>query len=138
MTDDSTTPAAARTPRWPPERSRKFRQAAFVYLHLGILYEAAAWVMLEHGMLPLGFGPPWLYLLLGAGVVALVFWGLYRLENVWVARAIWGIQALRFPALISRAFVEQADATMPTAFYVAAMIIVLTSMWALARAGWDL
>ncbi|HEX9691483.1 MAG TPA: hypothetical protein VGA22_05235 [Gemmatimonadales bacterium] len=123
---------------WPPERTRKFRQAAFIYLHLGILYEAAAWVMWGQGMLPYRFGPPWLFLLLGAGIVAAVFWGLYAWQNVWVARVVWGVQAFRFPPLISRAFVEQADSRMPPAFYVAAIIIVLISMWSLARAGWDL
>jgi hypothetical protein len=89
-------------------------------------------------MLPTRFGPPWIFLVVGATIVALVFWGLYRFEHVWVARGIWLIQALRLPPLISRAFVEQGDARMPPAFYVAAMIIVLISMWAMARAGWDL
>ena len=32
---------------WPAERETKFRQAAFVYLHVAILYEAAAYVMCE-------------------------------------------------------------------------------------------
>jgi hypothetical protein len=27
---------------WPEARARKFKQAAFVYLHVAILYEAAA------------------------------------------------------------------------------------------------
>jgi hypothetical protein len=27
---------------------------------------------------------------------------------------------------------------LPPAFYIAALIVVLTSMWMLARAGWDL
>ena len=63
--------------RWPAGRAQKFRQAAFVYLHLGILYEAAGWVMLRRDMLPTRFGPPWLYLVLGVLIVAFVFWGLY-------------------------------------------------------------
>ena len=44
-------------------RARKFRQAAFVYLHVAILYEAAAYVMWREELLPARFGPPWLWLL---------------------------------------------------------------------------
>ena len=124
---------------WPEPRGRKFRQAAFVYLHLGILYEAAAWVMWRHDLLPSRFGPPWVFLLLGAAIIAFVVWGLAVWQNVWVARIVWGIQGFRFPALISHAFLPEAvGARLPPAFYVAAMIVVLASMWALARAGWDL
>lgn len=125
--------------RWPAVRAQKFRQAAFVYLHLGILYEATGWVMLRREILPTRFGPPWLYLVLGGLIVAFVFWGLYSWQNVWVARVVWGFQALRFPALINGAFfLEAGEARLPPAFYLTAMIIVVISMWALARASWDL
>ncbi|HEX9729932.1 MAG TPA: hypothetical protein VGA37_15655 [Gemmatimonadales bacterium] len=136
---DKTAPAGATArARWPEPRARKFRQAAFVYLHLGILYEAAAWVMYRHDMLPARFGPPVLFLLLGAGIVLFVFWGLFGWENVWIARIIWGVQALRFPPLINRAFVDTELSRLPPGFYIIAMVIVLVSMWALARAAWDL
>ncbi|MCH7874681.1 MAG: hypothetical protein IH965_05215 [Gemmatimonadetes bacterium] len=124
--------------RWPDARAAKFRQAAFVYLHLGILYEAATWVMWREGILPTRFGPPWVFMVLGGLIVAGVFAGLYRWQNVWVARAVWLVQAFRFPALIKQAFfVSAAEARLPPAFYITAMIIVVISMWALARAGWD-
>jgi len=87
---------------WPESRRRKFRQAAFVYLHVGILYEAAALAMREYGLLPARFGPPGLYLVLGAVITALVFAGLYWAQNEWVARVIWGVQALRLPSLEER------------------------------------
>jgi hypothetical protein len=127
------------TARWPEARAAKFRQAAFVYLHLGILYEAAAWVMMRHEILPTRFGPPWVFLLLGALIVAVVFGGLYWWQNAWVARVVWVVQAFRFPPLINRAFlVDAADTRLPPSFYLTAIIIVVISMWALARAGWDL
>jgi len=110
-----------------------------VYLHVGILYEAAALAMREYGLLPARFGPPGLYLVLGAVITALVFAGLYWAQNEWVARVIWGVQALRLPSLVSRGFFYTlATMRLPPAFYIAAMIVVLISMGMLARAGWDL
>ena len=56
-----------------PARARKFRQAAFVYLHVAILYEAAVYAMWRHGVLPSRLmGPIWLWLLLGAVLAGLV------------------------------------------------------------------
>ena len=123
---------------WPPERAAKFRQAGFVYLHVAILYEAAVYAMLEGGALPLRFGPPWVWLLAGAGLTAFVFVGLYHWRNVWFARIIWGLHALRAPALIGGAFFASPDTLTPPAFYLTALVVVVINLWMLARAGWDL
>src|SRR5690606_6758469 len=87
----------------PDPRARKFRQAAFVYLHVGLLYEFAVLVLWRVGLLPANRGPVWLWLAIGAAIVAFVFWGLWRWRNVWFARAIWALHALRLPALIQGA-----------------------------------
>ena len=57
---------------WPPARVEKFRQAGFVYVHVAILYEAAVYTMLGAGTLPTRFGTPWVWLVVGAGIAALV------------------------------------------------------------------
>jgi hypothetical protein len=131
------TPAAA--PRHPPGRSRKFRQAAFVYLHVAILYEAAAYAMWQNGVLPTGgWGPPWIWLLAGGAVALAVFWGLLRWQNVWFARAIWLIHGLRLPSLASGAFFRGSDGQIAPSFYLVAIVVVVINLWFLARAGWDL
>ena len=86
-----------------PARARKFRQAAFVYLHVAILYEASAYAMWRHGLLPASRGPAWVWLILGAVVAGAIFLGLLRWQNVWFARAIWVIHSMRLPSLISSA-----------------------------------
>lgn len=120
-----------------PERAAKFRQAAFVYLHVGLLYEAAVWTLWRAGHLPGARGPGWLWLLVGAAILAVVFLGLWRWQNVWFARAIWALHALRLPALINAAFVREPG-LLPPAFYVTALVVVLINLWMLARAAWDL
>lgn len=119
------------------ERTRKFRQAAFVYLHVGLLYEATVFALARAGLLPTARGPAWVWLGMGAAIVAVVFWGLWRWQNVWFARAIFALHALRLPALIHGAFL-QPDGVLPPPFYTAALPIVLVNLWMLARAGWDL
>ncbi len=123
---------------WPAERAVKFRQAAFVYLHVAILYESAAYVMLGADMLPSRFGSPWLWLVLGAVFTAFVFVGLYRWQNAWVARVIWALHGLRLPALIRGAFFTAGAGRLPPGFYVTALVVVIVNLWMLARAGWDL
>jgi len=124
---------------WPAARRAKFRQAAFVYLHVGLLYEAAALAMYRFELLPERFGPPVVYLVLGAVITILVFAGLYWAQNEWVARVVWAIQAFRLPPLVSRGFFYTlAVMRLPPPFYIAALVIVLISMWMLARAAWDL
>ena len=122
------------------ERSTKFRQAAFVYLHVGLLYEAAVWSLARAGHLPAGRGPVWVWLLVGAGILALVVWGLWSWQNVWFARAVWALHALRLPALIEGAFLRDggAGSALRPGFYAAALVVVLVNLWMLARAGWDL
>lgn len=121
-----------------PDRSRtKFRQAAFVYLHVGLLYEAAVFAAWRAGMLPGLRGPVPLWLLAGAAIVALVFWGLWSAKK-WFARLVWGVHALRLPALIAGAFFPAADARLPTSFYITALVVVVVNLWMLARAGWDI
>lgn len=117
----------------------KFRQAAFVYLHVGLLYEAAVWTMSRSGLLPGERGPVWMWLLVGAAITALVFWGLWSWRNRWFARAIWGLHALRLPALVEGAFFQQAVETrLSSGFYLTALTVVLVNLGFLARAGWDL
>lgn len=119
-------------------RTRKFRQAAFVYLHVGILYEAAVFALWREGALPVGRGPAWLWLGLGVGIVAVIFWGLWSWRNEWFARAIWLLQALRLPALIGGAFLPAEGAALGPPFYLTALVVVVINLGFLARAGWDL
>lgn len=123
--------------RWPEGRVKKFRQAAFVYLHVVFLYEAAALVMWQHDMIPTRFGPPIVWLLLGGLVGFSIFAALYWWQNVWVARIIWFVHGLRLKALINGAFIAE-EARLTPGFYVAGIVVVVINMWMLARAGWDL
>jgi hypothetical protein len=120
-------------------RATKFRQAAFVYLHVAILYEAAAYAMWRANMLPsTRFGPAWPWLLLGPLVAGLVFVGLLRWQNATFARVVWALHSLRLPGLIKSAFVTPALSPLPDAAYVLAIVIVTINLWMLARAAWDL
>jgi hypothetical protein len=119
-------------------RATKFRQAAFVYLHVAILYEAAAYAMWRAGRLPsTTMGPPALWLVLGAIVAGLVFLALLRWQNVVFARVIWALHGLRLPSLVHGAFFGSAGA-LPPAFYITAIVVVTINLWMLARAAWDL
>lgn len=122
----------------PAARAAKFRQAAFVYLHVALLYEAAVWVLHGAGGLPAARGPVAVWLVAGAVVAGVVFWALYFKQNVWVARVVWFLGAFRLPALIRGAFFPAEDAALPEAFYLTALVVVLVNLWMLARAGWDL
>lgn len=120
-------------------RELKFRQAAFVYLHVAILYESAAYAMWRAGRLPYSrLGPPWLWLIVGGVVAGLVFVGLLRWQNVAFARAIWVLHGLRLPPLVHGAFFAGTDAVAPPAFYITAIVVVVVNLWMLARAAWDL
>jgi hypothetical protein len=119
-------------------RARRFRQAAFAYLHVGILYEFAVLEVARAGLLPGGRGPLWLWLVIGAAIVAVIFWGLWSRQLVWLARLVWVAHALRLPALISGAFFPAEGAAIPPSFYLMALVVVLLNLWMLARAGWDL
>lgn len=119
-------------------RERKFRQAAFVYLHVGILYEAAVWIMARQGIIGDARGPVWIYLLLGAAILSVVVWGLWSWQNRWFARAVWALHALRIPALLEGSFLPDPGAALPPSFYLVALTVVVANLWMLARAGWDL
>jgi len=119
-------------------RERKFRQAAFVYLHVGLLYEFGVLVFWRQGLHAGARGGVWLWLAAGAAIVALIFWGLWRWQKPWIARLVWVVHALRLPALIQGAFFPEAARLVPPSFYLAALAIVLVNLWMLARAGWDL
>ena len=119
-------------------RARKFRQAAFVYLHVAILYEAAAYAMWRAGLLPAGRGPGWLWLILGGLVAGAIFLGLLRWQNVWFARAVWLLHSMRLPALISSAFISTVQGELSRGFYITAIVVVVINLWMLARAAWDL
>ncbi|MFP3948208.1 MAG: hypothetical protein ACLFWG_05720 [Longimicrobiales bacterium] len=117
---------------------RKFRQAAFFYLHVGLLYEAAVWVLWRQGAIDDSRGPVWMYLVLGAVILGVVFWGLWSWRSRWFARIVWGLHALRIPALIEGSFLPETDAALPPSFYLVALAVVVVNLWMLARAGWDL
>lgn len=119
-------------------RSARYRQAAWVYLHVGVLYEATVWALASQGMIPTTRGPVWVWLLFGAAIVAVVFWGLHGWQNRWFARAVWALHSLRLPFLIEHTFVAAPDQAVPPALYGAAIPVVLVNLWMLARAGWDL
>ena len=119
-------------------REQKFRQAAFVYLHVGILYEGATFQMWRQGILPERMGPGWVWLLVGPVVVGVVFWGLWKWHNAWVARVVWLIAALRVPTLIGGTFFPTPDQLLAPAFYGTALLVVMINLVMLARAGWDL
>lgn len=125
------------------ERSRKFRQAAIVYLHVGILYEAAVFVFWRQGILPEARGPAWLWLVLGAVLAASITYALWRWQHTWLVLLVWLLQMLRLPALIEGAFFARAHtgvdvAYVPPAFYLTALVIVIFNLGMLARAGFDL
>jgi hypothetical protein len=119
-------------------RATKFRQAAFVYLHVAILYESAGYAMWRANMLPASrVGPAWLWLLLGAIVAGGVFVGLLRWQNAIFARVVWAVHGLRIPALMGYAFVTTMEGAMTRAFYITAIVVVMINLWMLARAAWD-
>ncbi|MGQ0560590.1 MAG: hypothetical protein ACT443_01800 [Gemmatimonadota bacterium] len=120
------------------DTSLKFRQAAFGYLIVGILYESAVWVAWRNGLAHPARGPVWLWLLMGAAIVGLVFWALYSLQQRWVARLIFVLHALRVPTFLKGAFLATADTRLPASLYLFALVILLLNLWLMARAGWDL
>lgn len=117
---------------------RKYRQAAFVYLHVGILYEFAALSMWRAGMLPVDRGPVLLWLVLGAAVALLITWALWTQRRPWIPRLVWAVHGLRIPALLDGAFFADPGRAAPPSFYLVALAVVVGNMWMLARAGWDL
>lgn len=122
-----------------PPRERKFRQAAFVYLHVGLLYEFAAYALWRHGFTSHVPGSPWIWFAAGAAIVALVFWGLWKWQNPWLARVVWAIQAMRLPAVLDGAFLRApGEGLVPPSFFLVALLVILVNLWMLARAGWDL
>lgn len=133
----STGTASRQAARWPPERARKFRVAAFVYLHVALLYEMAAYVMWRQDLLPRNWGPGWLWLVFGALAGGGVFLGLLRWQNQWFARVIWLVHGLRLPTLMHRAFITTDEGPIDPSFYVVAILVVMINLWVLARAAWD-
>jgi len=120
-------------------RAVKYRQAAFVYLHVALLYEAAAYAMWRAGRLPFSrLGPPWLWLILGGIVAGLVFLAILRWQNDTFTRVIWVLHGLRLPSLIHGAFFAATGGLMPPSFYIMAIVVVVVNLWMLARAAWDL
>lgn len=124
-------------------RETRFRQAAIVYLHVGILYEAAVFVFWRQGILPEARGPAWLWLLIGAFLAGSISYALWRWQRTWLALLIWALHTLRLPPLIEGAFFGTAHtgtdvAAIPSAFYLTALVVVLINLAMLARAGFDL
>jgi hypothetical protein len=114
-----------------------------VYLHVGILYEAAVFVFWRQGILPEARGPAWLWLLLGAFLAGSISFALWRWQRTWLALLIWALHTLRLPPLIEGAFFGTAHtgtdvASIPPAFYLTALVVVLINLAVLARAGFDL
>jgi hypothetical protein len=131
-------PAEDHSDRSVDARTRKFRLAAFAYLHVGLLYESTVYVVWQRGRIPASRAA-WVLpsLLAGAAIVALVFWLLWSRKSVWTARIVWGVHAFRLPALVEGAFFN-AGHGFPPHFYGAALVVVLINLAFLARAGWNL
>ena len=122
-----------------PDRDRRFHQAAFAYLHVGLLYEYTVYAFWRGGLLGNVPGHPAAWLAAGAAIVAVVFWGLWSWKNRWFARVIWAIHGLRLPALIEGAFLRPAgEGQVPPTLYLLAIVVVVINLWMLARAAWDL
>lgn len=120
-------------------RARKFRQAAFVYLHVALLYEAAAYAMWRENLLPASrLGPGWLSLILGGAVGLAIFFALLRWQNVVFARVVWVVHGPRLPSLIPYAFFSTTAGALTRGFYGTAILVVVIDLWMLARAAWDL
>jgi len=117
----------------------KFRQAAFVYLHAAILREASAYEMWRAGLLPFSpLGSPLPWLIVGAFVAALVFFGILRWQNVIFVRVVWALDAILLFPLIRYAFFAGADRPIPRSFYIVGIAVIMITLWMLARAAWDL
>ena len=125
-----------------PARALKYRQAAFVYLHFGILYEAGAYVMYRQDLLPsnAAFGPPpWVWVfILGPAIAGAFFVALLLRPSPWLAGILWLIGAGRLPTLIHGAFVTADSGPLAPSLYVTALVVSVINMWMLARAAWDL
>lgn len=119
-----------------PERRRRFRAAALVYLHYAVLYEVGAWVLFQRGLFPETRGPEAVWFLAGAAVAALFAWALWWGQWPWVAHLVWVFLALRLPTLVEGAFFG-GDLDVPPGLYLAAGLVVLVAMGAVARAAWD-
>jgi hypothetical protein len=124
---------------WPEARARKFRLAAFVYLHYAVLLEAAAYTMWRLDILPRNWFPPalWVFLVVPL-VVAGVFAALLRWKNVWFVRLLWLSVAGRLPWLVHRAFVAGETGPFTPGMYLTGIVATVVTMWMLARAAWDL
>jgi hypothetical protein len=125
------------------DRVTKYRQAAIVYLHVGILYEAAVFVFWRQHILPEARGPAWMWLLLGAFLAGGISYALWRWQHRWLVLLVWALGTLRLPAIIEGAFFHQAHtgvnvAVIPPSFYLIALFVVLINLAMLARAGFDL
>ena len=120
-------------------RELKFRQAAFIYLHAAILREASAYEMWRAGLLPFSpLGSPLPWLIAGAFVAVLVFFGILRWQNVYFVRVVWALDAVLLFPLIRYAFFAGADRPIPRSFYMVGIAVILITLWMLARAAWDL
>jgi hypothetical protein len=122
--------------RHPPERARKFRQAAIVYLHYGLLYLFGAYALVERDLFPQARGPEWMWFGAGIAIGAVVVWGLWWWQSPWFARAVWLLVALRLPTLIEGAFLGSGLDIEPS-LYLAAGLVVLANLAFLSRAAWD-
>lgn len=124
------------------DRDRKYKQAAIVYLHVALLYEAAVYVFKRQGILPEARGPAWLWLLLGALLAGMITYALWRWQHRWLAITVWALHSLRLPVLLEGAFFGKAHAfidtsQLPPSFYLTALVVVLINLGFLARAGFD-
>jgi hypothetical protein len=75
---------------------------------------------------------------IGGAVAGSIFAGLYWWQNVWLARAVWLIQAGRLSWAMNGAFFPGADARFDPALYQFALLVILVNLGMLARAAWDL
>ena len=118
-------------------RARRFRQAAIVYLHYAVLYWVGARVLIDHGLVPVSRGPVWIWLVAGGAIGIAITAALWWWHNVWFARVVWILVALRLPALVEGAFVAPTPGIPPDLYLVAGIAVVINLAF-LARAAWDL
>jgi hypothetical protein len=85
---------------------------------------------------PLGSPLPWL--IAGAAVASLVFFGILLWQNVIFVRVVWALDAVLLFPLIRYAFFAGADRPIPRSFYVVGIAVITITLWMLARAAWDL
>ncbi len=117
--------------RRPPERARKYRQAAIIYFAYGVYYLAgviglgrrSGWVM--HG-----YNPIFAWVLIPVGALITIAFPIF----VW-RQVRWFTCALAI-VVFARSVYLFSQLTLPS--FLGPFIVAAVAAWMLARAGWDL